>query len=238
MMAMTQLLAAQKRELLDEIEASIATHDAAPSALLREHVAISAGRPDCLLAASLCVGLGTALGLGAVEARRLALIVGFVELAAEALRGLSDDGETKPPGVQADHGLPLALNSGDGLYSLAHLAIVELESEEGGRRLGLARTFDALALELWEAAFSAGEDAASLRNSAAVTAAAGRLAGELAGRAAAKDERAIQALGEIGAVAVGSLRESRQVPADVLERIRKLNLSEHERTALAALFQS
>jgi hypothetical protein len=142
-MAPSGKLAEAGREVQDEIERFLKRHDAAQNGLVAEHLA---GLKDGsgLVAAPLCFGIGRALGLGQDEALQTATVVGFAEAAAAALSTLSPEGrEAAAGGPQARHGLPLALNAADALFSLAHVALAEFESTEGGRKLGVGATFDA-----------------------------------------------------------------------------------------------
>ena len=220
MMAKTDRLAALRNELFGDIERFASDREAAQSGLVREHLAQAKG--DESVAGPLCLAMCRGLGLGVEEARQVAVIVGLVECAALALQRLRSAEEP----VQRRHGLPLALNSADALYSLGQVALADYESSEGGRRGGISLRLDRLSLRLWEATADT-RDALPARDAA-------RIAGEIAAAASGREEPAIIALGEFAAAAALGLSTG-AVATDALSALDRVRLSERERSILAAL---
>lgn len=218
-----------RQELIQAIAALASEHHAAQTSLVLEHLDSVRGEPSALVGAPLCLGAARALGLGATEARQVALVIALAECSVAALRSLALPQDTD--GVQSRHGLPLALNSSDALYSLAHMALAEYEASEGGRRHGLARTFDSVCLRLWQAGLGEGREARYLDDRAALSVWAGRLAGEMAARAAGRDASAAL-LGDFLAGVAGG-----QPPADAVRALDGGSLTQAERQALVALLE-
>ncbi|HXH21562.1 MAG TPA: hypothetical protein VNN10_06000 [Dehalococcoidia bacterium] len=210
-------------EVLAEVERFVRRHEAAQNALVLEHVASAS---EGLGAGPLCAAVGQALGVGGELSRGVALAVALTEVASAALRSLDPEAERGGGQVQAKHGLPLALNSADALFGLAHVALSEIESSEGGRRPGLAAAFDTLALGVWEA-LAAGDARGAL----------GRMAGELAGRAAGKDEATVAALGRFGAAVSEAAAGETSRLGSARAALEGTNLSQGEREALSALLR-
>ncbi len=235
-MAAADALAQARQDVHDEIERFLKRHDAAQSGLIGEHLAAIEKGPG-LTAAPLCLAIGRVLGVEREEAAQTAAMVGLAEAAAAALCGLSPEEEDAAAAgsVQARHGLPLALNAADALYALAHLALAEFESAEGGRKLGLGATFDGGTADLWAASLdTSGKVARYFGDSAKVAGAAGGLAGQVAARVAGRQGAALTALSEFGSracVALSSLGEA----SSAIEVLASSGLSPREREALSAL---
>jgi hypothetical protein len=138
-------------------------------------------------AGPLCLAIATALGLPAEQRRSAALTVGLIEIAYSAAGSLLDG---EPNAVAESDGPALALNSSDALYSLAHLALLNLASDAEGREMVLAGSTDFLSLELWRARERNDQNAAQE--------AFGRLAGATPAIAAGLSQEAVAEMAEFG----------------------------------------
>jgi hypothetical protein len=212
-------------ELRDGIEKFRAGRPAAQAELVRE---IIAAHPS-LIAAPLCLAIAEALHVSREGRREAGLSTAFLELAAQALRDLSGDSDASPM-VKA-HGLPLALNSADALYSLGHLALLDFVGGLEGREGAAAARLDTLCASAWEGCAGPGADAPTFNDWSRVLGAVGRFAGVAAGLAAGRSQAAVEALGEFAAGAASGSAGAAS------EALRTGVFSEDEHARLQALLR-
>ena len=211
-MVATPSLTAYRSELMDALERFRQRRHSAHSGLVGEHIAL-AGE---LEAGPLCLALADALG-ATVEARRDAgLATAFLELASTSLGGLEGESDANP--LVVANGMPLALNSADALYSLAHLAVLDLASGLEGLEAVVLAAFDGYALELW-----------TEQSAGASTAVLGRMAGVLAALAAGR-ANLVEGIGGLGAEIIAGAS-----PDEVRGLIDALSVGTHEKQRLTAI---
>jgi hypothetical protein len=194
-----------REALVEDIESFVSGREVAQNGLVRMHIAAVGEGGSGLIAGPLCLALAEALEVSAGLRHSLGRVVGCTELSALSLRALRDD---EAESVAVVHGLPLGLNSSDALYSLAHLALLDLVASTPRSGPEIAGKVDATSLEIWQAALGAASPAGIFDDWSQVLSRTGKLAGEVVALTADRGEEAVDALGRFGSQAALTLSGS------------------------------
>ena len=126
-MSAQEKLGPYRKEFADALSELLRMPPATQNSLIAEHVRAAGD----LVSGPLCLAIGDALGVPHQQRRAAALAAGLVELAAASTMNLgAGDGTTAR--IALDNGYPLALNAMDALYSLAHLALLDMAGDIEG----------------------------------------------------------------------------------------------------------